>query len=528
MELIKTSQGSFNHLRLNFFSVIIYLFNLISVLHPQQDFKVSESQAAVFGVAIDTDSAGNFIIVWDDSRNIKIPYGGTGGENDIYAQRYNNGGIRVGNNFRISDDSLGNDASFAGQYFPSVSMNDKGDFVVVWVDTRTKENLSGVDFNIYAQRFDSNGNPIGQNFLVNDSLTSGQLNPDIILQSDGSFIIVWTSTIDNSNFYLQSFDSKGIKIGSNKKLLISGMRPKLALFKNGNFIVVGDSSAQIFSFFANELGEPFKTPMGFTKDVEICSNRILISQVENRIVANQFIDSDIFLYQFDTLGHYISRSKVNDDLTNYWQVQPSLSVGNGNILLIWQDYRNGYEIGDGECIDIYIQRFNDDFVKIENNIKLSHEENSSGQFHPTAVVWEDKIYAAWLDGRSLESYTNVFPSVPKLDVWFTVQNFNNPIEGEIIYCSPPTQMPLSFHIYDSYPNPTNSNCILSYDLSEDSEIKIIIYNIIGEEIKILINKYLVAGEYEIKFDASDLASGVYIYRIQVNDFVSTKKMMLLK
>jgi hypothetical protein len=55
-----------------------------------------------------------------------------------------------------------------------------------------------------------------------------------------------------------------------------------------------------------------------------------------------------------------------------------------------------------------------------------------------------------------------------------------------------------------------------------------IYDILGKEVKTLVNEQKTKGRYEINFDASNLSSGVYIYRIQVNDFVSSKKMILLR
>jgi hypothetical protein len=55
-----------------------------------------------------------------------------------------------------------------------------------------------------------------------------------------------------------------------------------------------------------------------------------------------------------------------------------------------------------------------------------------------------------------------------------------------------------------------------------------IYDLLGKEIKTLVNEHKLIGKYEIIFNASDLASGMYIYRIQTSDYVSTKKMMLLK
>ncbi|HZH73110.1 MAG TPA: T9SS type A sorting domain-containing protein, partial [Mariniphaga sp.] len=69
---------------------------------------------------------------------------------------------------------------------------------------------------------------------------------------------------------------------------------------------------------------------------------------------------------------------------------------------------------------------------------------------------------------------------------------------------------------------------IRYQVPEDGVVSLRIYDILGKEVKTLVNEQKTVGKYEISFDASGFASGVYIYRIQVNDFVSVKKMMLLK
>ena len=80
----------------------------------------------------------------------------------------------------------------------------------------------------------------------------------------------------------------------------------------------------------------------------------------------------------------------------------------------------------------------------------------------------------------------------------------------------------------NYPNPFNPSTTIKYQIPEDGMVSINIYDILGKEIKTLVNEQKTTGRYKVKFDASDLASGVYIYRIQVNDFVSAKKMLLVK
>lgn len=88
--------------------------------------------------------------------------------------------------------------------------------------------------------------------------------------------------------------------------------------------------------------------------------------------------------------------------------------------------------------------------------------------------------------------------------------------------------PLDFALYQNYPNPFNPTTTIKYEIPQSSNVKIEVFDILGRVVKVLFNEQKDAGRYEIKFDASSLASGIYYYRIKANDFIQTKKMMLIK
>ncbi len=91
-----------------------------------------------------------------------------------------------------------------------------------------------------------------------------------------------------------------------------------------------------------------------------------------------------------------------------------------------------------------------------------------------------------------------------------------------------TQKPSSYELSQNYPNPFNPSTIIRYTIPENGFVKIKIFDILGREVSTLINKEQNSGNYEVEFDASNLTSGVYFYRIQAGDFVQTKKMVLMK
>jgi Secretion system C-terminal sorting domain len=89
-------------------------------------------------------------------------------------------------------------------------------------------------------------------------------------------------------------------------------------------------------------------------------------------------------------------------------------------------------------------------------------------------------------------------------------------------------VPDKFMLGQNYPNPFNPGTVISYSLPSPSNVKLILYNTIGLTVKVLENEFKDAGNYSVNFNASELSSGIYFYRLQAGSFNETKKMMLLK
>jgi hypothetical protein len=85
-----------------------------------------------------------------------------------------------------------------------------------------------------------------------------------------------------------------------------------------------------------------------------------------------------------------------------------------------------------------------------------------------------------------------------------------------------------FSLAQNYPNPFNPNTTINYTLGERSQVTLKVYDVLGSEVATLVNTSQEAGKHNVTFDASKLASGLYIYTLNAGNFVSSKKMMLLK
>ena len=92
----------------------------------------------------------------------------------------------------------------------------------------------------------------------------------------------------------------------------------------------------------------------------------------------------------------------------------------------------------------------------------------------------------------------------------------------------PEARPRAFALYQNYPNPFNPTTTISFDLPEDVRVNLIVFNLLGQQVVMLKNEPMSAGSYNVNFNASSLASGIYFYRIQAGEHQSWKKMMILK
>lgn len=89
-------------------------------------------------------------------------------------------------------------------------------------------------------------------------------------------------------------------------------------------------------------------------------------------------------------------------------------------------------------------------------------------------------------------------------------------------------MPSEYKLEQNYPNPFNPSTSIQYSLKESAKVDLVVYNMLGQKVLTLVNEFQNTGNHQIKFDASHLASGIYIYRIKTNNFTASKKLLLLK
>ncbi len=174
--------------------------------------------------ALAMNKYGYIVSCWIDYRD---------GNPAIYAQRFNYLGFPSKENFLVNEN-----IGMGTHWYPDVAIDNEGQFIIVWDDMRNGS------FDIYAQRYDGSGNPIGANFRVDDDVTNeGQRNPAVAMDGLGYFVVVWQDSRTGSwEINGQYFDWFGNKVGEyftvNENTDMAQTTPAIAMNQNGNFVVV--------------------------------------------------------------------------------------------------------------------------------------------------------------------------------------------------------------------------------------------------------------------------------------------------
>ncbi|MFN8577929.1 MAG: hypothetical protein U0354_13845 [Candidatus Sericytochromatia bacterium] len=327
---------------------------------------------------IASNKNGDSVIVWTDNKN---------GTRDIFAKRIDNSGQPKGDIFQVN--TTNNDE----QYLPSVSINDNGEFVVVW----TTKNQDGDGLGVYARRYDRNGNYQGNEFKVNTSTTGDQWIPKVAVNPNGGFMVVWQSFGQDGNAYAivgQKFTNKGIVNGY--EFIINNMPrgsqefPDIAMDSQGNSVVVWttnqnqligeqgngkyrDVYAKKFSKDGNPIGAEFavSTTLGEQYYPSVCMNglnNILVAWNTKEATSNnhdiyaRYINSDSTLSK---PAFRVSMSNRPDPLS-----KPSIAMdSNNNSFIVWHS-----EIGNVLSSGLFGKKFDAN----GNETKSEYKINSSG------------------------------------------------------------------------------------------------------------------------------------------------------
>lgn len=163
-------------------------------------------------------------------------------------------------------------------------------------------------------------------------------------------------------------------------------------------------------------------------------------------------------------------------------------------------------------------------AKIDNMFKGYKYSNSTGQFSFSNMeAGSYKLYAFKVGFSSDSISFTVSPAG-------TMNNLSLSLKPEYVMNVNQVSniIPESFKLYQNYPNPFNPVTKIEFDIPKSSFVKLIIYDVLGREVSVLLNKELIQGKYSYSWNAYNTPSGIYFCRLQTEDYSAIKKMLLIK
>lgn len=154
----------------------------------------------------------------------------------------------------------------------------------------------------------------------------------------------------------------------------------------------------------------------------------------------------------------------------------------------------------------------------------SSQFNGVSEYDKTTLEWKEIAHVfptQWVHTVALNAQGNLIASTEGMGVFRTTSVVTEVNDGKI-------DNPTVFAVSDNYPNPFNPSTTISFTLPTNSYVSLKIFDVLGKEVESIVNEYLAAGTHSVHWNANNMASGVYFYRVQAGVFVETKKLILEK
>ncbi len=346
---------------------------------------------------IATRATGESVVVWETLHS---------GSRDVYAQLYDADGNPVGSEFLVTA------LQSSSQYDPAVTMNDSGEFVVVWRDSR------GADSDIYARTFDATGTPLSGDILVHTITAGNDTEPDVAMDADGNFVVIWQGTdADGEGIQGQRFDLSGAKLGSqfqvNTFTTDQQDDPSVAMADDGRFIVVWESYlqdgsgegvyAQLYDATGSAVGGEFRVNTATSGSQS--QPDVAMSNDGSFVVTWQSKDADevgIYFQRYDASGTAIGGEVQANTAESWRQENPVIAMNNaGEFVIAWQS-----ELQDGDSLGVYARRF--DATGVAQGGEVALASATSGDQHIPAIDMHDAGFVVAWEGVGTDDDSSVF------------------------------------------------------------------------------------------------------------------------
>jgi hypothetical protein len=250
-----------------------------------------------------------------------------------------------------------------------------------------------------------------------------------------------------------------------------------------------------------------------TDDMTISNNIELIVEDEYAIAGTVTLEGTGFI----TGNGYIYFNSNGEIIINRWDKALFKSKSDTHPMLIWGEYPSdtiavtGYKIYrkvGGSAWQLLDTVADSIFLYVDETLTITPPDGGIGD------IVQYKVTATY--GSSGETpATNIITEIVNRE------RLGKKTDGS-------ESLILEYSLAQNYPNPFNPSTTISYSIKYDNHVSLKIYDILGNEVIVLVDKNKTAGKYTVEFDASALSSGVYVYQLRSGNFIDVKKMILLK
>jgi hypothetical protein len=370
--------------------------------------------------------------------------------------------------------------------------------------TYTSWEFDGDGYAAAAQRMSSTGGLVGPELLVNTFTINHQDYPDLAVNPDGSFVVVWHSAEQDGygyGVYGQRYNSNGARAG-------------------GEFRISQETYSN--QWWTRVAGDDF-------------GSFAVVWQTYTREGRN-----DIYARRYHKDGTaFTGEFRVNTFLGEDQEKPDVASNPEGNLVVVWQS-RNQ----DGSGYGIYGQRFTSGTVPIvlsglsadvvDGSVNLRWSVDSDESIRELAVMREFSgadNNATFVVPAGSNSYKDS-PGQPGIYIYSIVARSESGNE----YRSSGVTVTVgatAVKLFQNHPNPFNPSTLILYQLDEDRQVELTVYDVRGGRVAVLVNGMKTAGEHEVLWDGRNtsgatVGAGVYFYRIKTGKINITKRMLLLK